>query len=157
MRTIHFCDENADKTKRYSLGRIWDITKPQAMFIMRNPSKAGLIENDHTLTRCINFAKAWGFGGVQVGNLYAHREHAILNFDPENVQALKEMAEECDIIVCAWGNNSVDVDLRFLPEHKLVCIDQNQNGSPKNPARILGTRVYKPFKLNTNELDNINK
>jgi len=38
------------------------------MIIGLNPSTADENENDPTITRCINFAKSWGYGGVCVTN-----------------------------------------------------------------------------------------
>ena len=42
-----------------------------AMIIGLNPSTADENENDPTITRCINFAKSWGYGSVCVTNLFA--------------------------------------------------------------------------------------
>ena len=57
---------------RYALWRNWDETKPCVMIIGLNPSTADENENDPTITRCINFAKSWGYGGVCVTNLFAY-------------------------------------------------------------------------------------
>jgi len=43
------------------------------MFIGLNPSTADETSDDPTLTRCINYAKYWGFGGVCMANLFAFR------------------------------------------------------------------------------------
>jgi hypothetical protein len=44
---------------RYKLWRDWDKYKPRVTFIMLNPSTADGKEDDPTIRRCINFAKAW--------------------------------------------------------------------------------------------------
>ena len=44
---------------RYALCRIWDDSKPYAMFIGLNPSTADETEDDPTIRRCINYAKDW--------------------------------------------------------------------------------------------------
>ncbi len=58
---------------RFALWRTWDESKPFAMIIGLNPSTADEVENDPTITRCINFAKSWGYGGVCMANLFAYR------------------------------------------------------------------------------------
>ena len=58
---------------RYALWRTWDETKPHVMIIGLNPSTADETKDDPTITRCINFAKSWGYGGVCMANLFAYR------------------------------------------------------------------------------------
>ena len=67
---------------RYALWRTWDEAKPQVMIIGLNPSTADETKDDPTITRCINFAKAWGYGGVCMANLFAYRATA-----PSDVKA----------------------------------------------------------------------
>ena len=43
------------------------------MIIGLNPSTDDETKDDPTITRCINFAKSWGYGGVYVTNLFAYR------------------------------------------------------------------------------------
>lgn len=56
---------------RYSLSRVWDESKPYTLFIGLNPSYADAENDDRTLSRCISFAKSWGYGGVYMTNLFA--------------------------------------------------------------------------------------
>ena len=58
---------------RYSLTRKWEAWKGTVNFIMLNPSTADAQEDDPTIRRCIGFAKAWGYGGIVVTNLFAYR------------------------------------------------------------------------------------
>ena len=58
------------KKYRYSLSRTWDESKPLIGFIGLNPSTADDVIDDPTITRCINFAKSWGGGGLYMGNLF---------------------------------------------------------------------------------------
>jgi hypothetical protein len=62
-----------DGQYRYALSRIWDEAKPTVLFVMRSPSTADGERDDRTITRCVNFATSWGYGGVHVTNLYAAR------------------------------------------------------------------------------------
>ncbi|MGK7951453.1 MAG: DUF1643 domain-containing protein [Xenococcaceae cyanobacterium] len=47
---------------RYLLWREWNSQSKTVSFIMLNPSRADAEINDPTITRCINFAKSWGYG-----------------------------------------------------------------------------------------------
>lgn len=83
-------------------------------FFMLNPSTATHEDTDPTITRCVGYAKAWGFGWLEVGNLFGWRAT-----DPDELRkatdpvepfgsglndgALKTMAMRCDLIICAWG------------------------------------------------------
>ncbi|HBI04838.1 MAG TPA: hypothetical protein DDY49_12510, partial [Paenibacillaceae bacterium] len=71
MRNGAIVDETGNY--RYSLWRSWDERKPKVTFIMLNPSTADETYDDLTITRCINFAKRWGFGTLEVVNLFAYR------------------------------------------------------------------------------------
>lgn len=42
---------------RYELRRIWNPSKPLALFICHNPSKADHTTDDKTSNRCIDYAK----------------------------------------------------------------------------------------------------
>ena len=131
---------------RYALWRNWDDSLPFAMIIGLNPSTADETENDPTITRCINFAKSWGYGGVCVANLFAYRATAPSDMkasnDPigiENDSWLYKLAKEATIIVAAWGNDGsylnrsgaiLDVLLN------LHYIKMNKSGEPAHPLYL---------------------
>src|SRR3546814_16904510 len=80
------------------LWRIWDDTKPQCMFIMLNPSTADADLDDPTIRRCIGFAKSWGYGGLQVCNLFAYRStepRELLKVRSEERRVGKEGVSTC--------------------------------------------------------------
>lgn len=144
------------RTYRYALWRIWDDTKPYAMFIGLNPSTADEINDDPTLTRCIGFARSWGYGGVCMANLFALRstDPATLKSvdDPvgaENDQWLKKLAEEAGIIVAAWGNKG-----SYLGRDQVVreAIDNlhylriTYAGQPSHPLYLPGNLKPIPIK-----------
>ncbi len=58
---------------RYSLAREWNSNAPRIGFVMLNPSTADATSNDPTIRRCINFARFWGYGAIEVVNLFAYR------------------------------------------------------------------------------------
>ncbi|WP_438990678.1 DUF1643 domain-containing protein [Lentibacter sp.] len=95
---------------RYLLTRIWEPEGRKALFIMLNPSTATEVQNDPTVERCERRARALGFGGFRVTNIFAWRDT-----DPKNMRAAEEpvgaendatIAQSCDWadqIIAAWG------------------------------------------------------
>ena len=100
---------------RYELHREWDKNKGKVLFIMLNPSTADHVEDDLTTRRCIKYAERWGYGGIMIGNLFPFRAKRPKDLrkwlkDGETYQffnrdAVHQMAEQADIVVCAWGCN----------------------------------------------------
>lgn len=95
---------------RYVLSRSWDPAKPAVVFVMLNPSTADARFDDPTIRRCVGFARAWGYGKLLVGNLYALRatdpdELAAADdpVGPENAYWLNWLRRCGDITVAAWG------------------------------------------------------
>ncbi len=131
---------------RYALWRIWDEQKPLVLFIGLNPSTADEQYDDPTLTRCINFAKAWGYGGVYTANLFAYRatkpkdlfkRKRIIGKD--NNDWLNTLAAKVDLVIAAWGNdgryqnraNQVKQQLPLLHYLKM-----NKSGEPAHPLYL---------------------
>ena len=142
-----------DRVYRYSLWRKWSKSKAMIMFIGLNPSTADENEDDSTLTRCVNFAKAWGYGGIYMMNLFALRtkapkillKHPLPNGYTEamygnwNDYWLKLRASECMTIVAAWGTkgNYLDRDkevMKIIPNMK--CLRLTKNGFPEHPLYL---------------------
>lgn len=136
---------------RYCLWRIWDRDKPLVMIIGLNPSKANETENDRTISRIINFAKDWGYGGVYMLNLIpyistdpdavAHSIKPHKAYMIKNISYLKFMAARCKDIVFAWGAHkvgkiySLEV-IQMFPNAKVIRI--NADGSPAHPLYLPG-------------------
>lgn len=128
---------------RYALWRTWDDSKPFVMFVGLNPSTADENTNDPTLTRCINYAKSWGYGGVCMANLFAYRATEPSDMktsnDPigsENNKWLKKLAKEAALVVAAWGNDGSYLRrskqvLEIIPN--LSCLKLNKSGEPAHP------------------------
>ena len=131
---------------RYALWRMWDEDKPLVMIIGLNPSTADEKVNDPTITRCISFARSWGFGGVCVTNLFGFRATSPtrlkVHHDPigkENDAWVHEMAKEAAITVAAWGNHGklLNRSLEILPSlDQLHCIKMNKSGEPAHPLYL---------------------
>ena len=134
-----------DKIYRYKLSRTWDSTKPTILFIGLNPSIANENVDDPTITRCINFAKDWGYGTLLMANLFAFRstypKDIYLIDDPigkDNDHYLLECVTQSDLIVARWGNNGTymnreKVITELVPN--LYCLQKNKNGTPHHPLR----------------------
>ena len=79
-----------------------------------NPSIADETIDDPTITRCINYAKAWGYGTLLMTNLLAFRstypKDIYLVDDPigdENDNYILECVAQSDLVVACWGNNGM--------------------------------------------------
>lgn len=58
-------------TYRWWLERCWDPERPPLLFIGLNPSRADAERDDPTLRRLLAFARSWGYGRLEVLNLFA--------------------------------------------------------------------------------------
>jgi hypothetical protein len=144
-----------DRKHRYTLWRIWDESKPYAMFIGLNPSTADEVKNDPTVTRCLGYAKKWGFGGLYMMNIFAFRstDPKKLKFvvDPvgeKNDYWLKKIAKDAGIVVAAWGNHGSFLERAkevstLIP--KIHCLKLNKNGQPAHPLYLASNLMPKCF------------
>lgn len=97
---------------RYSLRRRWDAAGARVAFVLLNPSTADGRRDDPTIRRCIGFAREWGFGGLEVVNLFACRSthpgglrSAQDPVGPENDRFLAAAWDRADRVIVAWGNH----------------------------------------------------
>lgn len=144
-------------TYRYQLRRSWDTFTGAGtvLWVMLNPSTADADNDDPTITRCIGYAKAWGYAGIAVGNLYAYRAtkpadlwDAAGNVDiygPDNEEHLVSMAREASLVIAAWGANNCVPGAHHVmqllnPYASLYCIGTTKDGYPMHP-------LYKPKDL----------
>jgi hypothetical protein len=131
---------------RYTLWRVWDESKPYCMFVALNPSTADEVLNDPTVTRCINFAKSWGFGALCMTNIFAYRatDPRVMKAqaDPigvDNDKWLKEISHGAGLVVAAWGTHGAFLDRgRQVCEliNNLECLDITKGGFPKHPLYV---------------------
>jgi len=135
------------RTWRYLLVREFDTGEGTANFIMLNPSTATETINDPTIIRCINYAKAWGFGRLVVTNIFAYRATAPRDMKaaadpsgPQNDKHIIEQASGADLVVCAWGVHGEFMDreahvrrlLRYCGR-KVRHLGLTKGGHPKHP------------------------
>lgn len=131
---------------RYALWREWDPALPTVLFIGLNPSTADHRRDDPTIRRCIGFAKAWGYGGLAVGNLFAYRtphprvlKRAAAPIGRVNDRWLRRLAAEAELVVACWGVHGAHHDrattvLGYLPPAK--CLGTTKGGAPRHPLYL---------------------
>ena len=147
------------KRYRYRLWRRWALGK-SVLFIMLNPSTATEIDDDPTIRRCIDFAKRWRFGRLDVCNAFAFRSTdpralsaAIDPIGPANQQHVFHAASEAQMVIAAWGA-SVPRTYSWWPAQligslgrEIHCLGQTANGSPRHPLYLAKTTMPVPFEL----------
>ncbi len=131
---------------RFALWRVWDASAPYAMIIGLNPSTADETANDPTITRCINFARSWGYGGVCVVNLFAYKATYPRDLkaaaDPvgrSNDAWLRKLAKGAGVVVAAWGNDGAYLGRShrvraMIPD--MHCLRMNRSGEPAHPLYL---------------------
>ena len=147
---------------RYLLWREWNNSNKTISFIMLNPSRADAQINDPTITRCINFAKFWGYGRLEVVNLFAYRtpkpsllKQAIEPIGKDNDRYILESVEKSDRIILAWGNHGAwrqqDLyTLQLLRDYShLYSLGITKRGCPRHP-------LYLPVSSQPQVFDNSN-
>jgi hypothetical protein len=140
-----------DRVYRYRLWR--DFGKgPIITFCMLNPSTADESKNDPTIERCQRRAIEWGFGRLEVVNLFALR-----STDPAELYThrapIGPMCDEdiatvyrlSDMFVCAWGKHGALYNrgqrvMAMLASPKLHVLKWNRDGTPAHP-------LYLPYSL----------
>ena len=134
---------------RYALRREFG-DGPIVTFIMLNPSKADAERNDNTVTRCLGFARHWGFGTLQVVNLFAYRAtdsselHGVADpIGPDNDRHILEACVPAGQIICAWGAHPLaPVRARAVVaqlqahQYPLYCLEVTQDGWPRHPLYV---------------------
>ena len=143
---------------RYLLWREWDTQNKTVSFIMLNPSRADAQTNDPTITRCINFARSWGYGRLEVVNLFAYRTHkpsllkqAIEPIGKDNDSYILESVGKSDRVILAWGNHGLwqqqDLyTLQLLKNHNhLYSLGITKRGCPRHPLYLRSTTKPQVF------------
>lgn len=143
---------------RYMLWREWDLQAPGIGFVMLNPNRADAVIDDPTIRRCVGFAKAWGYGRLEVMNLFAYRTAQPQELrqvsDPigvENDAYLISLSDRVERIVFAWGNwgtlgDRAKTVLQLLAHSPhLYCFGLTKTGQPKHPLYLRKDTHCCPF------------
>lgn len=147
---------------RYWLTRRWSDpparTLGTVVVIGLNPSTADAKLNDMTITKCVGFARKWGYGDLAMYNLYALRStkpSALKAADdpigPENDAHLLKAFALPGLIVAAWGENvgpdpmRVATVLGLIGDRPIYCLGTTKHGQPRHPSRIGYDTALRPF------------
>lgn len=150
-------DALIDGDYRYAL---WRGDAPYVLWVMLNPSTADAQTDDPTIRKCMKYARAWGYGGIVVVNLFAYRatdpDELVKVEDPvgrDNDQHILAMARSVKqsqlegkridppLVMCAWGAK-VPREHHARPARVLELLapfaspgvlQVNNDGSPKHP------------------------
>ena len=136
---------------RWWLRRAWDPARPALLFIGLNPSRAGTERDDPTLRRLQGFARRWGYGSLEVLNLFARisASPALLrrSGDPvgaDNDQWLRTRLQQGPAALwLGWGNGGCwrERDRQVLaliaacspPAVPLLALALTASGQPRHP------------------------
>lgn len=154
-----------DRKYRFELHRIFDTSKPLVAFVGLNPSTADEDIDDPTITKCINYAKKWGYGGFHFVNLFSFRAtdpkemmNATEPIGIDNDNYLKSVFQKVEKVVCCWGELGTYKD-RGNEVLKLInnpyYLKMNKNGQPAHPLYLRGDLLPKPYNTNYDSLNRI--
>lgn len=159
---MNLCAFSPCRTYRYSLVHEWDRELPRVAFIMLNPSTADENALDPTLRRCLSFARSWGYGSFEIGNVFAFRatdpkamKAAADPFGPDNAAHLMRMTRDTSLVVAAWGVHASHRDgdrvaFRCVPHGKtLHALAVTKGGAPSHPLYLRGDLRPQPFQVVT--------
>jgi hypothetical protein len=143
---------------RYLLERDLGEGEGTLNFVMLNPSTADAVRNDPTVTRCIGFARRWGFRRLLVTNLFALRSPVPRALraagdpvGPENDAYILRAARRADRVLCAWGthgplrNREAEV-LALLRDVPLEHLGLTRSGQPRHPLYLPATTAPRAFR-----------
>jgi hypothetical protein len=148
MKIIRSAKFNTARTKRYFLHRKWS-EKPNAVWIMLNPSVADDKHDDKTISKCMKFSKCWGHGGFYVINLCSDistcpkkiikKLKINQKVDPVSLSYIKDVIKNNNnVIYCAWGFGiSTPKWLTTILKNKTVkSLELSKLGTPKHPLYL---------------------
>lgn len=148
-----------DGRYRFLLGRRWDETLPECVFIMLNPSTADASADDPTIRRCVGFAKALGCGALLVGNLYAFRatdpRDLFKASEPtgrsRNDEALTDLLGRGKVVIAGWGvhgrQDRVAEVSRLPGAERISALALTKAGAPRHPLYVAGTATPRPWRM----------
>jgi hypothetical protein len=146
-----------DGAYRYSLWRRVGQSRRRVLFVMLNPSTADARADDPTIRRCMGFARTWGYGELEVCNLFAYRTphpRVLLGapdpIGPDNDRHLAAAVERASRVVVAWGvigmrSPRAGAVLALLREARVLCLGRTRGGAPRHPLYVPARTRPSPF------------
>lgn len=139
-------DLDEDREYRWRLWREWDANAPTVAFLMLNPSTADETDDDQTIRRCIDYAKSWGYGRLEVVNLFAYRTSkpselrtAEAPVGDRNDEVLRDVCDEAELVVAAWGAHGEyrdrAIEVSEMLDVELQALGTTKGGHPLHPSR----------------------
>lgn len=145
---------------RWWLERVWQPEASRLLFIGLNPSRADHCHDDPTLRRLMAFAAAWGYGGLEVLNLFgrissspAALAHAADPVGAANGAWLRRrLRAGAGPVWLGWGNGGrwLGQDERVLAllaphQPRLVCLGLTASGAPLHPLYQPAASLLRPY------------
>ena len=132
---------------RYLLWRAWGDAGRFALFILLNPSTADQDTNDPTVERCERRARALGFDGLLVANLFAFRSihpgmlrEAPAPIGPQNDAAMLLAQQLAEQTICGWGahgrRSHRGQTVREQLKRPLYHLGLTRDGQPRHPLYL---------------------
>lgn len=136
--------------RRYLLIRRWDTTRPAAMCLGANPSKARAALNDRTVSKLSVFVQRLNYGGFELLNVDAR-----ISTDPKELSAFGDpdvarndefidaFARHAGPVIAMWGDipqvadRAREVTARLAAAGvALMCFGTTKYGHPRHPSRL---------------------
>ncbi len=152
-----------DRLYRYVLRRRVSLHDGKVLWVMLNPSSADELVEDPTVSRCVNFTRAWGFGTMEIVNLYAYRtpkperlRNVTDPVGPDNLTYVQDAMRHADKIVVGWGakvdvmqHNPSPVIAAEMAEHEFSpvhCLGVTvKTGHPRHPLFVRKDKTLEVF------------
>lgn len=147
-----------DGLYRYQLWRRISSDPRRVLWIMLNPSTADADVDDPTIRRLIGYAKAWGFGRLDVVNLFAGRatEPADLwkmadPVGPENELYVLSRAKRAELVIGGWGAEPamspwvVHIIGKVQQWVTIHALATTKAGQPRHPLYLKGDLTPTPW------------
>lgn len=145
---------------RYQLWRYWNYSLPRCCFIMLNPSTADAELDDPTISKCARLAAKWGYGSLEVLNLFALRStdpkvlkqsvrNGIDTIGVLNTEIIlnRMMDRKIRLVVAAWGNHAMLLDRGDSMSKRIIDVGRDLyalnissvTGQPSHPLYLKET------------------
>jgi hypothetical protein len=149
---------SSDGLYRYELTRRLALGKRVVLFVGLNPSTADARQDDRTISRCVGFARSWGFDMLVMGNLYGFRSTSPSELKrvsdpvgPRNRATLHRLVGSAEAVICAWGRcwlnpEAFELAAWISGQGHSRCLALSRGGSPKHPMYVRKTAQPRPLR-----------